>query len=129
MSVKIYVWLAIASLRQFGQLTAADSIAIIDLDAHQGNGLARIFAGVASPLENPDRTVHILDMYQDIYPQDRLAIDSIDRNIPLASGTRSDEYLYKLQQYLPSFLSQIDRPKIAFYNAETDIYEDDLSIG
>ena len=53
--------ISIASLRQSGQLTAADSMVIIDLDAHQGNGLARIFAGVASPLKNPDRTVHILD--------------------------------------------------------------------
>ena len=73
----------------------------------------------------------------DIYPQDRQAIDRIDCNIPLASGTRSDEYLDKLQQYLPSFLSQIDslserlrqRPKIAFYNAGTDIYETILSVG
>ncbi|WP_309739557.1 histone deacetylase [Chamaesiphon sp. OTE_20_metabat_361] len=110
--------IAIASLRQSGQLTATDSIAIIDLDAHQGNGLARIF--------ECDRTVHILDMYnQDIYPQDRRAIARIDRNLPLASKTRDAEYLDKLQQHLPSFLSSIERPKIAFYNAGTDIYEDD----
>ncbi len=84
---------------------------MIDLDAHQGNGVARIFAGVASPLENRDRTVHIFDMYnRDIYSQDRQAIDRIDRNLPLASGTRSAEYLDKLQQYLPSFLNQIDSP-------------------
>ena len=57
----------------------------------------------------------------------------LNRNLPLGAGTRSDEYLNKLQQYLPSFLSQIyslserlrQRPKIAFYNAGTDIYEDD----
>jgi histone deacetylase 11 len=109
--------IAIASLRQSGQLTATDSIAIIDLDAHQGNGLARIF--------ECDRSIHILDMYnRDIYPQDRQAIDRIDCNLPLASGTRDAEYLDKLYQYLPSFLSQI-RPKIAFYNAGTDIYEHD----
>jgi histone deacetylase 11 len=109
--------IAIASLRQSGQLTATDAIAIIDLDAHQGNGIARIF-------EN-DRSVHILDMYnRDIYPQDDRAIARIDRNLPLASGTRDAEYLDKLQQYLPAFLQQI-RPKIAFYNAGTDIYEDD----
>lgn len=90
--------IAIASLRQSGQLTTADSIAIIDLDAHQGNGLARIFEF--------DRTVHILDMYnQDIYSQDRQAIDRIDCNLPLASGTRNAEYFDKLQQYLPSFFS------------------------
>jgi histone deacetylase 11 len=120
------VAIAIASLRQSGQLTATDSIAIIDLDAHQGNGVARIF--------ERDRAVHILDMYnRDIYPQDRQAIDRIDRNLPLASGTRDTEYLDKLQQHLPSFLNRIDslserlhqRPKIAFYNAGTDIYEYD----
>ena len=109
--------IAIASLRQSGQLTTTDSIAIIDLDAHQGNGLARIF--------ECDSSIHILDMYnRDIYPQDALAIARIDCNLPLISGTRDPEYLDKLQQYLPAFLQQI-RPKIAFYNAGTDIYEHD----
>jgi histone deacetylase 11 len=109
--------IAIASLRQSGQITSADSIAIIDLDAHQGNGLARIF--------ECDSSIHILDMYnQDIYPQDALAIDRINCNLPLRLGTRDAEYLDKLQQYLPAFLQQI-RPKIAFYNAGTDIYEHD----
>jgi histone deacetylase 11 len=37
---------------------------------------------------------------------------------------RDPEYLDQLQQYLPAFLQQI-RPKIAFYNAGTDIYEHD----
>ena len=63
--------IAIASLRQSGQLTADESIAIIDLDAHQGNGLTRIF--------ECDSSIHILDMYnRDIYPQDDRAIDRID---------------------------------------------------
>jgi histone deacetylase 11 len=109
--------IAIASLRQSGQLTTTDSIAIIDLDAHQGNGLARIF--------ECDSSIHILDMYnRDIYPQDAFAIARIDCNLPLISGTRDPEYLDKLQQCLPAFLQQI-RPKIAFYNAGTDIYEHD----
>jgi histone deacetylase 11 len=118
--------IAIASLRQSGQLTTADSIAIIDLDAHQGNGLARIF--------ECDSSIHILDMYnRDIYPQDDRAIVRINCNLPLGSGTRDAKYLDKLQQHLPAFLRQIDslserlrqRPKIAFYNAGTDIYEHD----
>jgi histone deacetylase 11 len=109
--------IAIASLRQSGQVTFSDSIAIIDLDAHQGNGLTRIF--------ERDSSIHILDMYnRDIYPQDRQAIDRINCNLPLGSGTRDAEYLDKLQQYLPAFLEQI-QPKIAFYNAGTDIYEHD----
>jgi histone deacetylase 11 len=109
--------IAIASLRQSGQLTTSDSIAIIDLDAHQGNGIARIF--------ECDAAIHILDMYnRDIYPQDDRAIARIDCNLPLGSGMRDPEYLDQLQQYLPAFLQQI-RPKIAFYNAGTDIYEHD----
>ncbi|WP_422678761.1 hypothetical protein [Chamaesiphon minutus] len=45
-------------------------MAIIDLDAHEGNGIARI--------SNRERTFHILVMYnRDIYPQDRQAIASI----------------------------------------------------
>ena len=110
--------IAIALLRQSQRITNTDSIVIIDLDAHQGNGLARIFA--------EDRTVHILDMYnQQIYPHDRQAAQRINCPLPLLSGTQDSEYLGKLQEQLPTFLQQIRRPKIAFYNAGTDIYEDD----
>ena len=110
--------IAIAMLRQSAKIAVDDSIVIIDLDAHQGNGLARIF--------ELDRSVHLLDMYNcEIYPQDSKAIARLDGNLPLASNTRSAEYLDKLQHYLPIFLAGIDCPKIAFYNAGTDIYEHD----
>jgi histone deacetylase 11 len=110
--------IAIATLRQSGQLCADDAILIIDLDAHQGNGLARIF--------DLDPSVHILDMYNyQIYPNDVRAQARIDCNLPLPSGTRDDRYLGTLKEHLPLFLSQIERPKIAFYNAGTDIYERD----
>ena len=112
------VAIAIAMLRQSQRLAADDLIVVIDLDAHQGNGLERVFY--------QDPTVKILDMYNcEIYPNDLWATERIDCNLPLASGTRDREYLGKLQESLPQFLQQINQPKIAFYNAGTDIYEFD----
>ncbi len=109
--------IAIALLRQSQKLAAEDPIAIIDLDAHQGNGLERIFYS--------DAAVHILDMYnQDVYPNDPWAKTRINCDLPLKSGTRDQEYLGKLQEHLPAFLQHC-QPKIAFYNAGTDIYEYD----
>jgi histone deacetylase 11 len=112
------VAIAIAMLRQSQQITVDDSIAIIDLDAHQGNGVARIFES--------DLAIEILDLYnRDIYPQDWQAIARLDYNLPIPSLTGDAEYLDLLRQSLPAFLQQIARPKIAFYNAGTDIYEGD----
>lgn len=109
--------IAIAMLRQSQRIPLDDCIAIIDLDAHQGNGLERIFYH--------DATVQILDMYNgDIYPNDHRATERINCNLPLKSGTRDQEYLSKLQEDLPAFLRR-SQPKIAFYNAGTDIYEND----
>lgn len=109
---------AIALLRQRERISHDDSVAIIDLDAHQGNGLERIFYD--------DPAVQILDMYnQDIYPNERLAQQRINYNLPLKSGTGDQEYLGILEESLPKFLAQINQPKIAFYNAGTDIYEHD----
>jgi histone deacetylase 11 len=112
------VAIAIAQLRQSHQIAPDDPILIIDLDAHQGNGLARVF------LDDP--SVHILDMYNcQIYPCDSLAISRINCKLPLAAGSPDAVYLTQLRQHLPRFLESIPPPKIAFYNAGTDIYEYD----
>jgi len=110
--------IAISKLKLANKITNNDQIIIIDLDAHQGNGLERIFY--------EDNNVHFLDMYnQNAYPNDKFAKKRIDCDIPLSSGALDDEYLYKLRKYLPAFLQKIHKPKIAFYNAGTDIYEGD----
>jgi histone deacetylase 11 len=110
--------IAIAHLRQSQKLTCGDEIAIIDLDAHQGNGLARIF--------HHDPSVHILDIYnREIYPHDLLARERINFNLPLPAATQDDLYLSTLKDSLPAFLQTIRSAKIAFYNAGTDIYKDD----
>lgn len=110
---------AIAQLRLSQKVSLVDQVAIVDLDAHQGNGLARIFFD--------DPNVHILDMYnQQVYPQDAMAKKRINCNLPLDSGMNDQDYLGILKENLPVFLKQIEKPKIVFYNAGTDIYTEDL---
>ena len=110
--------IAIALLRQSNALQPEDNVVIIDLDAHQGNGLERIFF--------EDQFVHIFDMYnEEIYPQDWWAREWIDCKLPLKNGTSDRVYLDQLKEHLPVFLDCIDRPKIAFYNAGTDIFKGD----
>jgi histone deacetylase 11 len=112
------VAIAINSLRQSELLQPDDAVMIIDLDAHQGNGVERVFS--------LDKSVHILDMYnQNVYPQDWWAVARIDCDIPLNSHTKDEEYLDILYKKLPAFIEQVEKPKIAFYNAGTDIYEED----
>lgn len=112
--------IAISVLRDEAQLKKdEDKILIIDLDAHQGNGLERIFYD--------DNNVYIFDMYnQEIYPRDAEARQRVNNcNVLLNSGTENEEYLSKLNKYLTLFLKDVGQPKIAFYNAGTDIYEGD----
>ncbi|NEQ35191.1 MAG: histone deacetylase [Okeania sp. SIO3I5] len=111
--------ISIALLQKSNKIKKGEKVIIIDLDAHQGNGLERIF------YDDPD--VLIFDMYnQDIYPQDTLAREGINYDIPLHLGTQDDQYLGLLKEKLPSFLNEASEAKIAFYNAGTDIYKSDL---
>lgn len=102
-------------------LQEADRVLYIDLDAHQGNGVARAFAA--------DRRVCIFDMYNaDVYPRDWTARVRIDRDLPLKSGTGTEEYLGRLRAELPAYLENLRTgrpPALAVYNAGTDIYEGD----
>ncbi|CAA6660925.1 unnamed protein product [Spirodela intermedia] len=66
---------------------------IIDLDAHQGNGHEIDFRS--------DRRVYILDMYNaGIYPLDYEARQYIHQKVELASGTKTEEYLERLERAL-----------------------------
>lgn len=110
--------IAISLLRKNGQLQPDDQVMIIDLDAHQGNGIERIFYD--------DPQVLIFDMYnQAIYPYDTFARERIDYDLPLELGTSDQVYLDLLKENLPLFLEKAGSAKIAFYNAGTDIYESD----
>ena len=116
------IGIAIWQLRKEGKLSEKGRIAYVDLDAHQGNGVAYVF-------EN-DPSVLIFDMYNaDIYPYgDTLATDRVDCGIKLSCGTRGDTYLNELQTQLPKFLDSISTTEpveLVIYNAGTDIYAGD----
>jgi histone deacetylase 11 len=112
---------AIAALRQSGDLTQDDRVAYVDCDAHQGNGVCRAFAA--------DRRVFIYDLYnRAIYPADAEAKRRIDGDVPISANYVDAQYLGALTSTLPEFLDGIAKPgpvRFAIYNAGTDIYRGD----
>jgi histone deacetylase 11 len=112
---------AVSLLRREGLLSPEDRLAYVDLDAHQGNGVERLFAA--------DPTISIFDLYnRDIYPQDARARQRIDRDLPLPAGTSGEAYLEILRRELPPFLDQCcdqGPPRLTFYIAGSDVYRGD----
>jgi histone deacetylase 11 len=107
-------------------------VLIIDLDAHQGNGYQTLFTimtpdntGKTKLTYKKNKNIGIFDMYNgEIYPGDKFAKQFITYDCPLKCGTNDAEYLQKLTELLPRAMTQT-MPEIVFYNAGTDIYEDD----
>ncbi|XP_062097226.1 histone deacetylase 2 [Humulus lupulus] len=92
-------------------------VMIIDLDAHQGNGHETDFAN--------DCRVYILDMFNPgIYPLDYEARRYIDQKVEVVSGTKTHEYLQKLDEALEVAAHAFD-PELIIYNAGTDILDGD----
>jgi histone deacetylase 11 len=114
------VAVAIAVQRREARIAADDAIAVIDLDAHRGNGLASITAA--------DPAIHSYDMYNfQVYPG--LIPDWIPEtnpfSIPIRAGTQDAAYLGELRESLPRFLDSLGKPRVAIYNAGTDILAGD----
>ncbi len=111
--------LAIKKMRTEGLLEQADTVAMIDLDAHRGNGFESFF--------KDDAAVAIFDMYNfQVYPGLHGGdVDDFPFMVPLRIGTTGAEYLAALKEELPGFLASLKAPKIIFYNAGTDILKDD----
>jgi histone deacetylase 11 len=98
------------------------NIVYIDLDAHQGNGVAHCF------LE--DRSVWLFDQFnENLYPNsDTIARERLDWPVPLANNTNGSFYLDQLKTELPKFLATVASMGdigLAIYNAGTDVYEKD----
>ena len=107
------VGIAVRKLRKDGKLNGSDRIGIIDLDAHQGNGFERVFMD--------DANTSIFDIYNSrVYPQDAVAKEGIDVDIPLPPGVSGDDYLDALRAALPAFLDTENAFRLVFYNAGTD---------
>ncbi len=89
-------------------------VLVVDLDVHQGNGTARIFAD--------DATVFTLSVHAaGNFPFRK---ERSDLDVELPDGTGDDAYLAALQGALDTALARAD-PELVFYVAGADPYEGD----
>lgn len=92
----------------------ARRITTVDLDVHQGNGTAAIFAG--------DDSVFTFSMHgEKNFPFRK---ETSDLDLPLADGTGDAEYLDLLHEHLDAVLNR-HQPDFVFYLAGADPYEGD----
>ena len=105
--------LAIASLYLL-QLGLVSNILIIDLDVHQGDGTAFIFAN--------DQRVFTFSMHCEANFPYRKQQSNLD--IPLPTGLDDDGYLQILARHLPDLLSQV-KPDLVLYDAGVDAHVGD----
>lgn len=106
--------LAIKKLRE---KQPALKVLVVDLDAHQGNGLEQILG--------PDPLTYIFDMYsKNNYPRDTAVMKYIDFNFPLPDYIQDAAYLGILKTELPKAIAHV-KPDLIIYNAGSDIFEQD----
>ena len=90
------------------------SILIIDLDVHQGNGTAQIF--------EKEPGVFTFSMHgANNFPYRK---ERSDLDIPLADGTKGDEYLSILRDTLPKLIAK-QKPDFIFYLSGVDVLATD----
>jgi acetoin utilization deacetylase AcuC-like enzyme len=105
--------LAIAA-RILQQQRLVNKVLIIDLDVHQGDGTAYIFA--------QDPTVFTFSMHCEVnFPGTK---QRSDLDIPLPEGMEDDAYLATLAELLPDVLTQV-KPDLVLYDAGVDPHRDD----
>jgi len=92
----------------------AQSILIIDLDVHQGNGTAEIF-------ENEPRVFTFSMHAASNFPFRK---EKSDLDIPLPDGINGDDYLALLYDVLPKLIAQ-QKPDFIFYLAGVDVLASD----
>ena len=92
----------------------ASRVLVVDLDVHQGNGTAAVFAG--------DQSVFTFSMHgEKNFPFKK---ERSDLDIALPDGTKDDRYLALLRTHLDEAVSR-HQPDFVFYLAGADPYEDD----
>lgn len=109
------IGIAVQVLRESGELAEADELLIIDVDAHHGNGNARVFM--------EDRRVRILDIYNNrIYPNSPFTKRRVDIDLPLPMGASGEHYLERLSHGLAQLQAGA---RLAFVVAGTDVLASD----
>mgnify|MGYP003339996643 CR=1 FL=1 len=93
---------------------AARQLMVIDLDVHQGDATAAIFA--AEP-----RVFTVSAHCQSNFP---LRKQQSDLDLPLADGLDDSAYLLAIGDRIPELLDQV-RPDLVLYNAGVDPHRDD----
>ena len=103
----------VIAVRLLQQRKAAERMAIIDLDVHQGDGTAAIL--------RYDPGVLILDIYcKDNFPSKKIETDV---SLGLPEGTGDEGYLGGLKRHLPRVLEF--GPELVFYQAGVDPLKED----
>ncbi|MBP7511363.1 MAG: histone deacetylase [Bacteroidia bacterium] len=92
------------------QRKLVQTVLIIDLDVHQGNGTAAIFKG--------NKSVFTFSMHgKDNYPFHK---EESDLDVPLENGMKDEPYLTLLKNNLEKILDQV-RPDFIFYLCGVDV--------
>jgi acetoin utilization deacetylase AcuC-like enzyme len=104
---------AVAASYLFEQ-TPVNKVLIVDLDVHQGNGTAQIFA-------NDDRVFTFSMHGAKNYPAKK---PKSDLDIPLEDGTGDAEYLELLKTHLSKLFDEV-RPDFVFFLAGVDVLKED----
>ena len=92
-------------------------ILIVDLDAHQGNGVADL-------LKDEPRA-YIFDIFnKHAYPYDEESQKHIDFKYPISPDIDDASYLALLKQQLPEVIDRV-KPDLIIYNAGTDLLRGD----
>ncbi|MDG3006146.1 histone deacetylase family protein [Paludisphaera mucosa] len=90
------------------------TVLVVDLDAHQGNGVASIFRGWI--------WARILDVYEhNLFP---LHKEPEDYPLPVPPGMTGSDYLEVVHAALPHVLDEV-RPDLVVYNAGSDPFDGD----
>ncbi len=102
------------AIRKLQQEKLIERVLVVDVDVHQGNGTAGIFAN--------DESVFTLSIHQfNNYPQFK---PPSDIDVHLEDGVGDEEYLHRLDQAVEKALSRFD-PQLLMYVAGADPYEED----
>jgi len=92
-----------------------EKVLFCDLDTHQGDGTASIFAN--------DPSVFTLSLHCEAQPFP-LTLQKSDLDVPLPAGCTDSLYVETLRQVLPNVLDSF-QPDLVMYNAGTDVHVDD----